>query len=305
MAECFYCGSDKRLTRAHLFQQFIRDELQNESQDITMAHSGVDGQGLDLDRIYRGDIRSRDVKTLCQDCNGKWMEPIERAAAPALASIMRSGGFPPRSELFRVAHWAVIVNALATQTTGRFDVPVDHRRAIRYSRTGQPKNFGTHFVWTLDTYPSVTFDSMRFVVGADTEGDEQSVTWFSALHAGPIVMITSEFTLNTMIARELHLSGIESYLGTVESHLLCIPDAIRKGTASPEGLVTPSHRKVQELYRKVAGPNANYITSSAGNEMVSIDGLQWNPTYGFDYGDTLVDMRSELDLNYLDGVFET
>lgn len=25
--------------------------------------------------------------------------------------------------------------------------------------------------------------------------------------------------------------------------------------------------------------------------MVSIDGLQWNPTYGFDYVDTLVDVR--------------
>ncbi|MBY4383747.1 hypothetical protein HQO24_24455 [Rhodococcus fascians] len=151
----------------------------------------------------------------------------------------------------------------------------------------------------------MTFDSMRFVVGADAEGDEQSVTWFSALHAGPLVMITSEFTLNTMIARELHLSGIESYLGTVESNLLCVPDAIRRGTASPEGLVTPSHHAVQELYRKVVGPNADYITSSAGNEMVSIDRLQCNPTYGFDYGDTLVDVRASLDLSYLDRVFET
>ncbi|WP_141215365.1 MULTISPECIES: hypothetical protein [unclassified Rhodococcus (in: high G+C Gram-positive bacteria)] len=305
MAECFYCGSDKKMTRAHLFQQFIRDALQNESQDITMAHSGIQGQGLDLDVIYRGDIRAKHVKILCQDCNGKWMEPIEQAAAPVLASIMRDRGLPPRSDLFQVAHWAVIVNALATQTTGRFDIPVEHRRAIRYSRTGQPKNFGTHFVWTLDNHPSVTFDSMRFVVGADAEGDEQSVTWFSALHAGPLVMITSEFTLNTMIARELHLSGIESYLGTVESNLLCVPDAIRRGTASPEGLVTPSHHAVQELYRKVVGPNADYNTSSAGNEMVSIDRLQCNPTYGFDYGDTLVDVRASLDLSYLDRVFET
>lgn len=306
MAECFYCGSNENMTRAHLFQQRIRDALENESPEITMAHSSVKGHGpgLDLDLIYKGDIRTRNVKILCQDCNGRWMEPIERTVAPVLETVMRGGGLPPTLDLFRLAHWAVIVNALATQTSGRFDVPIEHRRAIRYTRTGQPRDFGTHFVWTLDTHPSVTFDFMRFEVESDEQSRESPVTWYSALHAGPIVIITAEFRLNTMIARELHQHGVESYLGTVQSNLLCIPDAIRLGTAKPDGLVTPSHHGVQELYRSAVLPDAEYVTSSGGVEMVSIEDLNWRRTNSaFDYGRTLVDKRADLDLSYLDRVF--
>ncbi|TDP31471.1 hypothetical protein [Nocardia ignorata] len=302
MAECFYCGTDEKLTRAHLFHQRIREVLANESEGLTLASSSVRSGGVERDLLRPGDVREMNVKILCVRCNSRWMEPIEKAAAPVLGSIMRGIGVPPPRDLFRLAHWSIVVGALATQTGTRFDVPVEHRRQIRFTATGQPQYFGTHFIWTLDTYPGVQFDYMRF--DARSEAGERGVSWYSALHAGPLVMVSAEFVLNTMIARELHHSGIESYLGTVSSNLVCIPEALRTGRRqSAVGSVSPSHGAVQELYRKVAGPDVEYVPTHASS-LASMDEWKEHPSATFDYGDTLVDMRSELDLSYLDGVFE-
>ncbi|MFF7941505.1 hypothetical protein ACFZC5_17470 [Nocardia gamkensis] len=303
MAECFYCGTDEKLTRAHLFHQRIREVLPNESMGVTLASSSVRSGGVERDLLRPGDVREMNIKILCGHCNSRWMEPIEEAAAPVLESIMRGKGFPPVRDLFRLAHWSIVVGALATQTGTRFDVPVEHRRKIRFTATGQPQDFGTHFIWTLNTYPGVQFDYMRFETGPGAE--QRGVSWYSALHAGPLVMISAELALNTMIARELHHSGIESYLGTVSSNLVCIPDAIRTGRwQSSAGLVSPSHHTVQETYRKVAGPDVEYVATHASS-LVSMDEWRERPPATFDYGDTLVDMRSEIDLSYLDGVFES
>lgn len=300
MAECFYCGSDERLTRAHLFQQRIREAIPNESLEITIARSSFSAGGIERDLLFPGDIRKTHVKNLCIQCNSRWMEPIEQAAGPILETIMQDGGFPETRDLFRLAHWSTVVGALATQTSSQFDVPVEHRRAIRFTRTGQPRDFGTHFIWTSDTYPDAKFDFMRFEIGQDAE--EPAVSWFSALHAGPLVMISAEFTVNTMIARELHDSGIQSYLSTVSSNLLHVPDAIRTGQGKPAGgLVHPSHNAVQEIYRNIAGPDLKYVDTHGGR-LVSMDERIWIHPEGFDYNGALQDMKAQLDLSYLDDV---
>jgi hypothetical protein len=303
MAECFYCGTDATLTRAHLFHQRIRDALPNESTEVTIGLSSVRGGGLVRDILYPGDVREMNVRNLCGDCNSRWMEPIEQAAGPVLESIMRGQGVPQPRDLFKLAHWATVVGALATQTGGRFDVPVEHRRMIRFTRTGQPADFGTHFIFTSDDYPAAQFDFMRFEIGEDAE--EREVSWYSALHAGPVVMVSAELTVNTMIARELHHSEYQSYLGTVSSNLLCIPDAIRKGLwQRAGGLIAPSHHAAQQTYRKVAGRDATYLDTK-GEPLVAIDEMKWSYPEGFNYEDTLVDVRDQLDLSYLEGVFES
>jgi hypothetical protein len=300
MAECFYCGIDAKLTRAHIFHQRIREALQNESTGVTLGSSTVRSGGLDRDLLYPGDVREIYVKNLCEHCNSRWMEPIEQAAGPPSSNqSCEVGDFHSQETC---SGWSTVVGALATQTGGRFDVPVEHRRMIRFTTTGQPLDFGTHFIWTRDTYPGAQFDFMRFEIGPGA--GEREVSWYSALHAGPVVMISAEFTVNTMIARELHHSGFQSYLGTVSSNLLCIPDAIRTGRGLTAGLVSPSHQTVQEAYRKVAGRDVQYVDTQGGS-LVSIDEMRWSYPEKFNYGDTLVDMRSELDLSYLDGVFES
>lgn len=303
MAECFYCGADEKLTRAHLFQQRIREAIPNESLEMTISRTSVKSGGIERNLLFPGDVRETHVKNLCIQCNSRWMEPIEQAAGPILESTMQGGGLLQSRDLFRLAHWSTIVGALATQTSGHFDVPVEHRRAIRFTRTGQPQDFGTHVIWTLDTYPGVKFDFMRFVIGQDTK--EPAVSWYSALHVGPVVMISGEFAVSAMIAQELHQSGIQSYLSTVASNFLYVPDAIRTGQwKSAGGLVHPSHDALQETYRKVAGPDAKYVDTHGG-PLVSIDKMKWRHPEVFDYKNALADVSSSLDLSYLDGVFES
>jgi hypothetical protein len=53
----------------------------------------------------------------------------------------------------------------------------------------------------------------------------------------------------------------------------------------------------------VAGQDVQYIDTRGGS-LLSIDKRRWRYPDAFDYGETLVDMRSEIDLSYLDGVFE-
>jgi len=301
MAECFYCGTDTKLTRAHLFHQDIRAALPNESTEVTLAASSAGG-GLVQDLIYTGDVRELNVKKLCDPCNRLWMEPIERAASPIIEALMGGLGAPPPKDLFRLAHWATIVGALATQTGPSFDIPVEHRREIRFTRTGQPRNFGTHLILTLDTYPGTQFDFMRFE--SEPGATDGGASWFSALHAGPVVIVSAEFTVNTMIARELHYSGFESYLGAVSSNLACIPPAIRNGRALVPGLNCPTHFAVQTMCRSLAGPDVSYVDTAHGGSLVSTDTKTWTHPKPFDYDGTLVDMRSQLDLSYLDGVFE-
>lgn len=302
MTECYYCGADEKMTRAHIFHQRIREALPNDSLEVTIGTSSVRSGGVERDLLYRGDIRNIHVKILCIRCNSRWMEPIEQAAAPIFELIMQDGGLPPTRDLFRLAHWSTIVGALATQTGSRFDIPVEHRRKIRFTRTGQPLDFGTHFIWTLDTYPGARFDFMRFEVGQDAE--EPAVSWYSALHAGPVVMISAEFLVNTMISRELHNSRVQSFLGTASSNLLWVPEAIRTGQGISSGLVHPSHRAVQEIYRSVVGRDVEYVDTKGGS-LVSIDERIWRHPEGFNYGDSLIDARSDLDLSYLDGVFDS
>lgn len=304
MAECFYCGVDEKLTRAHLFQKPIRDALANVSDEMVSVQSSLGVDGLEMDKIQRRDIRNRHIRILCGGCNNGWMEQVEQAAEPVLKAIMRERSIPPVSDLFRLAHWAVIVNALATQTVGRWDVPIDHRRAIRYSVTGQPDGFGTHFVWTSDNYPSVAFDFMRSVGEGGLADEDRPVTWYCALHAGPIVMITAELTLHTVIERKFRSSNFENYVETLNSNLLYLPDAVQEGAGEPGGLVELGHHEIRELYQKAAAPGAEYVTSNSGRKMVSIDELRWTTAeHGdFEHIRTLVDKRAELDLSYLNRV---
>jgi len=120
VAECFYCGTDTKLTRAHLFHQDIRAALPNESTEVTLAASSIRAGGLIRDHIYTGDVREMYVKILCDPCNRLWMEPIEKAASPIIESIMDTRRVPPTKDLFRLAHWATIVGALRNADRPQF-----------------------------------------------------------------------------------------------------------------------------------------------------------------------------------------
>ncbi|WP_459385247.1 hypothetical protein [Arthrobacter humicola] len=291
--ECFFCGANEKLTKAHLFQQSFRDAVNVDSDEVSLAASSVEELGVYRDLLYSGDIRQANATSLCSGCNNGWMNDIEQAAGPVFTSIMNGDGFPPPAGLFKLAHWSVVVGALASELIPRLDIPVEHRRAIRFTRTGQPTEFSTHFVWTLDYLPSFEIDIVRFAGESDLE---EPIRWCFVLHVGWLVIIVASPRFGAKVSRVLHGGGIHSVMGTISSNIVYLPQEAR-GASS--GVLTPSHETVRELHSKLFA-SAKYLETK-GRPVLDLNsaiGRTINDL-AFDYGDTLIDMRDKLDLSYL------
>lgn len=294
MAECFFCGTDETLTRAHLFQQSFRDAISMASGEVSLSASSSKEQGAYRDVLYRGDIRQSNAASLCSNCNNGWMNDIEQAAGPVFTSIMNGEGFPPPPDLFKLAHWSVVVGALASELIPRLEIPVEHRRAIRFTRTGQPTEFSTHFVWTLDYFPSFEIDIVRFEPESDVE---EPARWCFVLHVGWLVIISASPGFGPRVSRVLHGGGIHSVLGTISSNIVYLPKEARGATT---GVLTPSHERMRELHSELFAPATEYLETKGRPvlDLHSAVGRTVNDLT-FDYGDTLIDMRDNLDLSYL------
>ena len=300
MALCFFCGADESLTRAHLFQSRFRDSIKEVKIPVSLAASSSKAPGEYRDVVYDGDIRKSHVTSLCKDCNNNWMNSIEVAAAPVFESIMGNKGFPVISDLFKLAHWASLVGALSSELFPYLEIPVEHRRAIRDAKTGQAKGHSTYFIWTADYIESIQMDLYRGVVRDDNGVD--SVSWFSVLHSGPLVVITVSELLGPRTARVLSEHEIESVLGAFSSNILYVSRGLEEAARGGKG--RPIHEDVVKAVRLVAGADLKFVKTrgseladlSRGVEIVKAD-------LTFDFGDSLRDVSDSLDLRYLREVF--
>lgn len=300
MSECFFCGRDEPLTRAHLFQKRIRDSMTVAAGPVGLAASSVTTLGIYRDLVFEGDIRQSNVTSLCGDCNNNWMNSIEVAAAPVFESIMQNKGFPPVPDLFKLAHWASIVGALSSELFSELDIPRVRRREIRYTRTGQAKDQSTYFIWTADYLESVQADLYRAVVG-DPNGIE-SVSWFSVLHAGPLVIISASRHFAPRVARLLEEGGIESVIGAISSNVVYAARGLEHAALGVTDL--PTHAEVQAVERLVAGAELKFVKTSGSDVADLSAGLNVvTQNLNFDFGDRLTDVRDQLDLEYLREVF--
>lgn len=300
MAKCFYCGTDAKLTRAHLFQQDFRRAVPREQDDpgrVSMVAASATERGVYRDQTYPGDVRNVNVTSLCESCNSGWMNDIETAAAPAFTKIMNKPAFPEPASLFKLAHWAVVVAALSSETIPQLEIPVEHRRAIRYSRTGQARHFVTHLVFTLDFFPSFEFDLARFAVPGDETG---SAEWCFMLHAGNLVIITASRALGPNVSRVLHENGFESVIGAMSSNIAYVP---RVDVSRQEGQYrSPTHAAIDDIKAELLNIPAGYVQTATGARVADfpdgfVDGDDVD--LNFDYTGLLIDMRAKLDLGYL------
>lgn len=295
MAVCFFCGDDEALTRAHLFQQMFRDAIGMSPGEVSLSASSIREPGAYRDLLYSGDIRQAKVTSLCSSCNNGWMNDIEQAAGPVFTSIMNGGGFPWPADLFKLAHWSVVVGALASELIPHLDIPIEHRRAIRFTRTGQPADFSTHFIWTLDDLPGVEMDLVRFAGETDIE---DPVRWCFVLHIGCLVIVSASPSFGSRVSKVLHSGGIHSVVAAISSNIVYLPQEVRR--ASVEGVLTPSHETMRELHSELFAPATEYLETK-GRPVLDLHGAIGRTVndFTFDYEGTLVDMRDQLDLSYL------
>lgn len=298
VAECFYCGMNASLTRAHLFQQTFRDAISASSGEVALASSSSQALGMSSDIVYPGDARQSNVTSLCARCNNGWMNDIEVAAGPAFQAIMRGAGFPRPEALFKLAHWAIVVGALSSELFPRLEIPVEHRRQIRNTTTGQPTDFSTHFVWTHDHLPNLEISLLR----AETKSPNPAVGWCFMLQAGPLVIYSASPLLGPRVSRVLHDNRVEGVLGAISSNVAYVPWRKRE---KPEELHVPTHALARSLHGEMVGAT-DFVETRGKRRLVDFgSGLVHKElSFAFDYGDRLMDMRDQLDLSYLADSFQ-
>ncbi|MDR6639459.1 hypothetical protein [Paenarthrobacter nitroguajacolicus] len=261
---------------------------------VSLAASSVQMPGVYRDILYGGDIREINVSSLCAACNNGWMNHIEQAASPVFRSIMNGGGFPPPADLFKLAHWSVVLGALSSELVPRLIVPEQHLHAIRRTGTGQPKDFSTHFVWTLDYLPTFQMDIVRFASDADCKAP---VRWCFVLQVGWLVIITASPDFGGRVSKVLHDAGFHGVLGAISSNLVYSPTKFQDAS---HGILVPSHQRMQELQTELFAPAEKYLPTkgrpvidmASATERTEID-------LSFDYEGKLIDVRDQLDQTYL------
>ena len=300
MAQCFFCQRDEPLTRAHLLQKRFRESIRAAEIPVSLAASSVNTLGTYRDVIHNGDIRKTYVTSLCSDCNNNWMNSIEVAAAPVFEAIMEDKGFPPVPDLFKLAHWASVVGALSSELFSQLEIPLEHRNAIRRTRTGQAKDHSTYFIWTADYLESIELALYRGAT-LDVNGAE-SASWFSVLRSGPLVIISASEFYGARVARLLREHEIGSVLGALSSNLLYVSPGLEEAARGSRG--RPTHADVQRVERVVAGSALKFV-KTRGSELVDFSaGLTMvTEDLGFDFTDCLGDVRDQIDLKYLQEVF--
>lgn len=303
MAECFFCGRAEKLTRAHLFQERFRQAIALGEGLVTLGSSSHRTMGVNRDLLFEGDVRQMNVTSLCSGCNNVWMNSIEVAAAPVFESIMRGEGFPPRHDLMKLAHWATVVAALSSELHPEIALPEMRRREIRFTRTGQPTFYSTFFIWAADVLQSL--QTSLFRVTPEDATDEASIGWFHLLHAGPLAAISASPNLFGRIARVLEEQEIRTVLGALSSNIIYVPRGFEE--AARTGVGAPTHQQVHQLGPVMLGSDLSYKQTENGAELLDLSaGLKFSDTdFSFDFEGRLIDVRDELQLDYLASVFAT
>jgi len=288
MAECFFCFSDSKLTRAHLFQRRFRDAINaHPGKQVYLSSASVSHRGINRSLAYPGDMRQLHVTALCRDCNSNWMQSIEIAAAPTFAEVVQGDRVPPPVAMLTLAHWAVVISALSSELYPALQIPKNQRREIRES-PGLPNAYSTFFIWTEDYLRSSQLDLYRAVLSASRS--QSDVHWSNLLHAGYIVIIAATPDISGRIARVLAEADIHSALGFIGPTLVYVPDGWSSAmTAGPR----PTHQTVHDLGPIILGGNRSFTSAPNGQDMLDLSaGLQPVETeMSFDFSGHLFDYR--------------
>jgi hypothetical protein len=287
VAECFFCGKDEKLTRAHLFQRAFRDVLGTGDGQTRLGSASVAIKGVQREITYGSDIRQTKVTALCGDCNGRWMNRIEVAAAPAFATIVRDHGLPQAKELLKLAHWSVVISVLSSELHPGLGIPRSLRREVRHAPC-LPRGYATYFVWTGQDLRSIQMDLFR-VVDEKSDG-ESGVHWYHLLHAGPMVAISCSPDLFARVPRAFAEAGIHSVLGCLGETVIYIPHQFKEAMSAGD---FPTHQAVHDLSPGIVAGGRSF--SATANEMDLLDlsgGLIFSRTdSSFDFSGMLFDYR--------------
>lgn len=131
--KCIFCGSPEKLTREHIWADWLRKYLPrtgNRNYHWTRHGDGEINRG----KIHRpGDAHSQRLQVVCGKCNSGWMGALQEAVKPILTPLVQDTWGPLDQYSQEVlARWATMFTMVVEYADPkRAKVPQTHRDLLR------------------------------------------------------------------------------------------------------------------------------------------------------------------------------
>ncbi len=144
MASCIFCQKQTKMTKEHLWPDWLRDYLPRLEQTNQHWVIGKDGK-VNKGKLHRpGDAYSTTLRVVCANCNNGWMSRLQIEAKPHLVPLI-TDSWKPLSLVTQniVARWAVMFTMVMEYgDPATVGIPPEHR--AHFMETGSvPTN------WTI------------------------------------------------------------------------------------------------------------------------------------------------------------
>lgn len=135
---CIFCQRTKKLSREHLWPQWVLGLIEKESRPGNVPHS-IEPHDRDP-RRFLAPLFSATLKAVCEDCNNGWMSDIEAEAKPYAAPLItgEEGQLLDLDAQWALARWAYLKVLLLERVDKRQRLLPPDRYRVLYDSLDDP-----------------------------------------------------------------------------------------------------------------------------------------------------------------------
>ena len=133
---CVFCERNRKLTREHVWPQWVRSSLDHPAGPGTATRTVIRAGGRE-EWSYRARPANVVVRSVCEECNGGWMSELEQRAMPVLLPMIEDRGpvTLEASDADTVATWALKTSLAAGS---EFKPPIPKEFYTEFYETREP-----------------------------------------------------------------------------------------------------------------------------------------------------------------------
>jgi len=176
---CVFCERDGKLTREHVWPQWVRPSLDHPDGAGTATRTIIRPGGTE-ERSYKARPANVVVRSVCEECNGGWMSELEQRAKSVLLPMVEDRGPVTlgATDAETVATWAIKTALVAGS---EFDPLIPRQFYAEFYEARAP--FGKVRVWIgrtphLETH---TIDFRPMTVRREGENPPASPNGYQAV----------------------------------------------------------------------------------------------------------------------------
>lgn len=112
---CIFCSSDSKLSKEHIFPDWLKDFLPRDMQQHTFKHQIFYPNGVkSREQNITGDPKSRKLPVVCEKCNNGWMSRLQEETKPILLPLIQGNKTRLRAKSqMQLAQWCTMAVMVA------------------------------------------------------------------------------------------------------------------------------------------------------------------------------------------------